>query len=135
MADEIYPLGGRIGETVGLELRGGTVGSMHVAAATLNPAAGSELVAPRISAATLGLNAPSPEANRLEVESLSPLLASPYPEIREPLDPAASPTRAVAPVVLNGRIDPRGHARTASARARSSLRAWICARRRSARAR
>jgi hypothetical protein len=108
MADEIYPLGGRIGETVGLELRGGTVGSMHVAAATLNPAAGSELVAPRISAATLGLNAPSPEANRLEVESLSPLLASPYPEIREPLDPAASPTRAVAPVVLNGRIDPPG---------------------------
>ena len=30
------------------------------------------------------------------------------PELREPADPSASPVRAVAPVVFNGRIDPPG---------------------------
>ena len=44
----------------------------------------------------------------LDVESLAPLVVSTYPEIREPADPAAAPARAVAPVVLNGRIDPPG---------------------------
>ena len=44
----------------------------------------------------------------LDVESLAPLVVSTYPEIREPADPAAPPSRAVAPVVLNGRIDPAG---------------------------
>ena len=44
----------------------------------------------------------------LDVESLPPLVVSPYPELREPADPAAAPVRAVAPVVFNGRIDPPG---------------------------
>ena len=35
MADEIYPLGGREGETIGLELRGGTLGAKRIAAASL----------------------------------------------------------------------------------------------------
>ena len=55
MAEEVYPLGGRAGETVGLELRGGTLGGVKIAAATLNPPFGTELVAPRISSAMLGL--------------------------------------------------------------------------------
>ena len=44
----------------------------------------------------------------LDVESLAPLVVSTYPEVREAADPAAPPSRAVAPVVLNGRIDPPG---------------------------
>ncbi len=35
MAEEVYPLGGRAGETVGLELRGGTSPGSAIAAATM----------------------------------------------------------------------------------------------------
>ena len=107
MAEEVYPLGGRAGETVGLELRGGTLRGVKIAAATLNPPFGTDLVAPRISSAMLGLGV-STGAPSLDVESLAPLVVSTYPEIRETADPAAPPLRAVAPVVLNGRIDPPG---------------------------
>ena len=35
VADEVFPLGGREGETLGLELRGGTLGERRIAAASL----------------------------------------------------------------------------------------------------
>ncbi len=108
MAEEVYPLGGRSGETVGLELRGGTLGGLKIAAATLNPPFGSDLFAARISSAMLGLGMSAAGAPVIDVESLAPLMVSTYPEVREAADPAALPTRAVAPVVLNGRIDPPG---------------------------
>ncbi len=44
----------------------------------------------------------------LDVESLHPMVTSRYPEIREPADAAVAPPTAIAPVVLNGRIDPPG---------------------------
>ena len=47
MADEIYPLGGREGETVGLELRGGTLGGTRIAAASLPRLPGTSLHPPR----------------------------------------------------------------------------------------
>jgi len=106
MAEEIFPLGGRAGETVGLELRGGTLSGVRIAAATLNPAFGSELVPARMNSAMLGTAAPG--ASVLDVESLAPLVVSRYPELREAADPADAPVRAVAPVVFNGRIDPPG---------------------------
>jgi hypothetical protein len=106
MAEEIYPLGGRVGETVGLELRGGTLSGMKPAAATLRPLAGTDRFPPRITSAMLGV---SPTGKlTLDVESLPALAASIYPELREPSDPAAPPVRAVAPVVFNGRINPAG---------------------------
>ena len=108
MAEEVYPLGGRAGETVGLELRGGTLGGVKIAAATLNPPFGTDLVAPRISSAMLGLGISATGAPAIDVESLAPLAVSTYPEVREAADPAALPSHAVAPVVLNGRIDPPG---------------------------
>jgi len=108
MAEEIYPLGGRAGETVGLELRGGTLSGVKIAAAHLSPPFGTDLVAPRISSAMLGLGSSTAGTPVLDVESLGPLVASNYPEIREPADSSAPPPRAVAPVVLNGRIDPPG---------------------------
>jgi hypothetical protein len=43
-----------------------------------------------------------------DVESLAPLVVSPYLEVREPVDPSAPPVRTFAPVVFNGRIDPPG---------------------------
>jgi hypothetical protein len=108
MAEEVYPLGGRAGETVGLELRGGTLGGIKIAATTLSPAFGTDRVAPRISSAMLGLGMSASGAPAIDVESLAPMVVSTYPEVREAADPAAVPTRAVAPVVLNGRIDPPG---------------------------
>jgi hypothetical protein len=112
MAAEVYPLGGRAGETVGLEFRGGTLEGVKVAAAAMNPLLGTELVVPRMSSAMLGVDTGAggvPGGGRtLDLESLSALVASSYPEIREPADPEAPPARAVAPVVLNGRIDPAG---------------------------
>ncbi len=103
---EVFPMGGRQGETVGLELRGGILSGTRTAAATLNPLSGTRIMPVKIAGAALGAGA-SPAAD-LDVESLPPLVISPYPEIREPADPGAAPPKAVAPVVLNGRIDPAG---------------------------
>jgi hypothetical protein len=105
-ADEVFPLGGRQGETVGLELRGGMLSGMQIATATVNPLSGTRIMPARIASAALGSGA-GPVAG-LDLESLPPLVASHYPEIREPADAGAAPPKAVAPVVLNGRIDPAG---------------------------
>jgi hypothetical protein len=99
--EEIYPLGGRRGETVGLELRGGFLGEMRAAAATLPLVPGS--TRPRIATAVIGGHEPN-----AEVELPGPLAVGDLPELREPADPAAAPLRAAVPVVLNGRIDPPG---------------------------
>ena len=112
MASEVYPLGGRAGETVGLEFRGGTLAGVKLAAAAMNPLAGTELVVPRISSTMFtppsSANGVADGGQKLDLESLGPLVASSYPEIREPADPTAPPVRSVAPVVFNGRIDPAG---------------------------
>jgi hypothetical protein len=102
-ADEVFPLGGRQGETVGLELRGGTLSGVRLAAAKLNPLPGTRIMPARIASGCLGLAATA--ATNLDLESMGPLVTSPYPELREPADPGAAPTKAIAPVVFNGRID------------------------------
>jgi len=106
IAEEVYPLGGRKGETLGLELRGGTLAATRIAAATVHPLPGTALCLPRITAAMIGtVRAGEPN---YEMESLSPLVASSYPELREPADRSDQPVRAVAPVVFNGRLDAAG---------------------------
>src|SRR5271165_1890606 len=106
VADEVFPLGGREGETLGLELRGGTLGERHIAAASLVSLPGTFMCAPRITTAMLGLSTSGGPG--LDVESLHQLVTGTLPELREPDDPSASPLRAVAPIVFNGRIDPPG---------------------------
>ncbi len=108
VADEVFPLGGRRGETIGLELRGGTLPGPSVAAATLVPTRGTpfDSFRPRITNHTLGLAAPGEPV--LDVESIPPLVVDGLPELREPADPASPPLRAVAPVVFNGRIEAKG---------------------------
>ncbi len=98
MAEEVYPIGGRRGECLGVELRGGTMPGLFAAAVKLDPSPGSTLALLRVEGAR------SP----LEVESLTPLLVGEIPELREPADPTAAPVRAAVPVALNGRIDPAG---------------------------
>jgi hypothetical protein len=107
-AEEVYPLGGRRGETVGLELRGGTLpgDGPRVAAATVRPEASGDAFLPRITDRALGLAGPGDAT--AEVELPGPLDVSESPELREPADPAAPPIRAAAPVVLNGRIETPG---------------------------
>ncbi len=106
MAEEVYPLGGRQGETLGLELRGGSLSGMKIAAASVHPIPGTELFLPRITTAMIdGVRAGEPN---YDVESLPPLVVSSYPELREPADRSDQPVRAVAPVVFNGRLDPAG---------------------------
>src|SRR4029079_13029249 len=56
LAEEVYPLGGRRGERLGLELRGGTLGETRIAAATLSPPPGTSLHWPRVGAAMAGLS-------------------------------------------------------------------------------
>jgi hypothetical protein len=108
VADEVFPLGGRSGETVGLELKGGTLPGPGIAATTLHPSKESDPhgFRPRLTNHMLGIAGPGEPV--LDVESMPPLVVESYPELREPLDPAAPPLRAVAPVVFNGRIEAKG---------------------------
>jgi len=106
MAEEVYPLGGRNGETLGLELRGGSLAGTKIAAASVHALPGTELFPPRITTAMIdGVRAGEPI---YDLESLLPLVVSSYPELREPTDRSDQPARAVAPVVFNGRLDPAG---------------------------
>ena len=108
VADEVFPLGGRKGETIGLELRGGTLPTPGVAATTLapDPLADPNAFRPRVTNHTLGLAAPGDPV--LDLESLPPLVVGHLPELREPAEAGASPLKAVAPVVFNGRIGKKG---------------------------
>ena len=105
LAEEIYPMGGREGETLGFELRGGTLEGLNVTAARLTPASSLTLFQARVRGAALDLKG---SASGLDIESLPPLVVSDMPELREATTPNASPVRAAAPVVFNGRIDPAG---------------------------
>jgi hypothetical protein len=108
MAEEIYPIGARHGETVGFELRGGTLPGVRVIGATVSRGPGGDVYHLRATNQAIGLAAPG-EAT-LELESVPALDVSTIPELREPTDssPSTPPMRATTPVVLNGRIDPAG---------------------------
>lgn len=105
---EVYPLGGRRGETVGFELRGGTIPGPEprVAATRITAPSPLEEFRPRFTNHALDLAGPSDPSYVADL--ISPLDVSDYPELREPTDPNAPPLRAASPVVLNGRIDPAG---------------------------
>ena len=96
-AAEVYPIGGRSGETLGLELRGGTLPADAITAVRVPGAAG-------LPAAPVRLNLGA----ALDLESLPAFSLGGFPEVREPADASAPPPRVAAPVVLNGRIDPAG---------------------------
>ncbi len=103
LADSVYPLGGRRGETVGFELRGGTLpDGVRTAAATLAAPPDRDDFRPRITAGQLGLTDTS-----LDVELPGSLAISNHPELREPAGDE-TPLKAAPPAVLNGRIDPEG---------------------------
>ena len=108
VVDEVFPLGGRNGETIGLELRGGTLPGPSIASATLhpNPQADPHAYRPRVTNHTLGIAGPGDPV--LDVESIPPLVVDTLPELRESTQ-AGSPTlKAFAPIVFNGRIGKRG---------------------------
>ncbi|HEY2155772.1 MAG TPA: hypothetical protein VGH33_09085, partial [Isosphaeraceae bacterium] len=102
VADEVYPLGGRRGETTGFELRGGTIGEARLGVARAEAPRGLEVFHARFTGPMLGLATP------WDIESVPTLAVDDYPEVREPADPMAPPTRATPPVVLNGRIESKG---------------------------
>ena len=102
IAEEVYPLGGRAGETLGLELRGGTLADLTVAAERVARLGDSWIQWPKVVSPIPG------GSGATDVESLHPRVVSRLPEIREPADPAEAPPKGVAPVVFNGRIDPPG---------------------------
>ena len=106
---EIYPQGGRKGETVGFEFRGGTLlagTEVAVGAERLTSSPGPLTVRPRITNHMVGLASPTDPV--YDVELPGPLEVSDLPELREPADPAAPPVRGVAPVIFNGRLDAPG---------------------------
>ena len=106
VAEEVFPLGGRQGETVGFELRGGNLPDLKVAAATVNATPDRDVFALRATNQAPGMDTPA--GPLLDVESLPPIVVSHRPELREPADPNAPPVRAAVPVTLNGRLDPTG---------------------------
>ena len=106
VAEEVFPLGGRQGETVGFELRGGNLPDLKVAAATVNATPDWDVFALRATNQAPGMDTPA--GPLLDVESLPPIVVSHRPELREPADPNAPPVRAAVPVTLNGRLDPTG---------------------------
>ncbi len=103
-AEEVYPMGGRAGETVGLELRGGSMADNAIAAVRINRLPGLLSVPPQIRGAALGLAGP---LGALDVESLPLLLVSETNEIRETIG-SGPLARSAPPVVFNGRIDKPG---------------------------
>ena len=104
VADEIYPLGGRKGETVGFELRGGTLAQLARAAATVQGSPGSETFEPMLSTREVI----DPASAGFDLESVPRLAVSDYPEFREPTDPTSPPSRMIPPLVINGRIEAKG---------------------------
>jgi hypothetical protein len=102
-AEEVYPIGGRRGETVGFELRGGTLEDVKLTASHVVPMAGTALFQAKASCAATGTGGAA-----MDVESIVPLRVSEFAELREPDDAGAATVRAVPPVVFNGRIDPAG---------------------------
>jgi hypothetical protein len=106
VADEVFPLGGRRGDTVGFELRGGTLPDARIAAgAILAPV---EVDSWRLQVTNHNLGTAGPGEPIQELEMMTPLEVSDLTELREPADPNAQPLKAPSPVVLNGRIDPAG---------------------------
>ena len=102
--EEVFPIGGRGGETLGLEFRGGTLGVGPLfAGANLKAIPGLDSGPLRLTSAMLGR-----EGSVFEVESLSVLSVGTAPEVREPAEANGVAPRVAAPVFLNGRIDPPG---------------------------
>ena len=102
-ADEVYPLGGRRGETVGFELRGGTLTEAKVAAATLAVPSPGDSFRLQVPARAIGLG-----DSAFEVEMSGPVHVDDLAELRESTDPTAPPVKGTPPVVFNGRIDAPG---------------------------
>lgn len=106
VCEEIYPLGGHRGETVSLEIRGGTLPEPRPAAVALTADPSTDFFRLQVTSSALGILAPG--AADLELETVRPLEVSDFPELSEPTDPAAAPAKGSVPVVFNGRIDPPG---------------------------
>ena len=112
-AATVFPLGGRRGETMTVELAGGTLPGSTPLPADVSLARAFELepgrVTPWITEASAGLTAVDPVPLggwfARDVEGLPLLAVGDAPESREPLDPTAPPTRAALPAVCNGRIE------------------------------
>ena len=105
-AEEVFPLGGRQGETVGLELRGGMLTGMRIAAATLNPLVRNRIMPARITSAALGIAAPAQRGSRPGIAAAAGRLA--VSRAARAGRSGRRAARAIAPVVFNGRIDPPG---------------------------
>ena len=97
MAEEIYPISGRRGETVGLELRGGSVNGLAGAASTLNPGIGFPAMFVRAKS-----------DGPLDFESLPKLIVSDTVDLRESTFEGSGPVRGALPVIFQGRIDAPG---------------------------
>ncbi len=103
VADEVFPLGGKRGEPLALEFRGGTLPEPKGATVALAPLPDLDLSRFQVNGPALGL----PDMP-FELETVAPLIVGDLPEVREPTDPAAPPLKVAGPSAINGRIDPAG---------------------------
>jgi hypothetical protein len=105
-ATDVFPMGGRRGETVGFELRGGTIDGVRSGAMTL--LGNGTHTGLRLNSAAMGIAGFAGPAGPLDVETLLPIRLSDEAEIREPADPSAPAPKGAVPGAFNGRIDPAG---------------------------
>ena len=108
MAEEIYPLGGRAGETLGLELRGGTLGGREDRRGHVESPVRNRLAPATDHRRDAGLDL---DRRRTPISTSSrwPRWSSRrIPRCESPPIRRLRRSRAVAPVVFNGRIDPPG---------------------------
>ncbi len=113
-AGMVFPLGGRRGDLLPVELTGGTLpgSTPHRADVLLSQSLETEpgRVAPQISEMSGGLTILDPITSGgwflgHDVEAMPPLAVGAAPEFRESLDPAAPAIRATLPAVFNGQIE------------------------------
>ena len=112
-ASTVFPLGGRRGETMAVELLGGTLPGSTPLMADVCLSRGFERepgrVIPQVTEASAGLTVVDPVSLGgwfgRDIEGLPLMAVGDTPEYREPLDPTAPPTHAALPAVCNGRIE------------------------------
>ena len=109
----IFPLGGRRGESVAVEISGGTMPGGKPLLAQLELSRTLEVepgrIAARLTEASAGLTAvdPVPQGGWFarDVEALPSMVVGENPEFNEPLDPNVAALRTSIPAVFNGRIE------------------------------
>ncbi len=103
VATELFPLGGRRGQTIGVELRGGTVSGVAPAGVILESESLQKTSFARIPGGLI-----ADRYQPFDVELPGPFTLGEFPELVEPPDLEGPPLRVLPPSMINGRLNAPG---------------------------